>query len=239
MKIFLHLILVISWIVIGFIAGAYTGGHYLMPVDSGLAAGAMGIGYGVLGAVLLGGIVIVLIPKVSLRALQISAVFSFLTAAVLMVFISVQMKNNQRNPEDPDHEYAGLPVFMLTLTQIKIADPYLITNTELDGMQRSWATTLPDGRVCRGQMRSQGQKEISAALQTFVQLTKKDLAPCLETEAQAERLLVWDLPESKDINARGQLKISPACLIDQPIVAKVVEKTLLANRSPTGPVKCR
>lgn len=150
MHVLFRILLVLGLVFIGLAAGTYLGGHFLVPAGSGLAGGPMALGYGLLGALITGILGIVPAVRLSGKKLARVALLVGTVAVFLLAGLTARFRQVQRARMDPDSAYQGLAGFSVSLEQIVIVDPYLSTRTELDSQRRRWATTLPDGRHCRG-----------------------------------------------------------------------------------------
>lgn len=93
------LLLVVSLVWLGLVAGAAAGAAWLVPRDSGLAGGAMVLGYGVLGAAagaLLAGLLGWKVPHRALRTLTLVCALAALAVAGLAAWRMRDMRAEQQ-----------------------------------------------------------------------------------------------------------------------------------------------
>jgi len=238
-KIIFRILLVIGLFSIGMTISSYLAGQFLIPKNSGLTGGPMVLFYGLIGAIIFSFLGFILCLKLSVKKLAIFSIFTIVIAALLFSILAMKFYQIQQDRQDPDSAYANLAPFTLSLAQIVIIDPNLTTRIELNSTNRSWAHTLPDGRVCKGTIRATNQRRITEALEILSQLDQQSLSVCKASSEQAQQLLTWELMGSTAPAAKGQLAVSPACIKSSQVVAEVVIAVKRAHLSPTSPVKCQ
>ncbi len=233
----IRILFVLSMAFFGLVAGTYVGGRYFVPPGSGLAAGAMALGYGLLGALLAAVPALFVAVKLSGKRLTRVALATVAGAVLMLAALVWSMRRMQRERLDPESAYQGLPAFSLSLRQMVIVDPYLSTATEVDSARRRWMTTLPDGRNCRGTLSAKAHRRIGEALLELSKMGQDAFSECHDSEEESEKLLVWELPNGGVPNAQGSLKISPDCM-KNPAVARAVNAILGVGLDSKGAVKC-
>lgn len=229
----LRALLVPALAILGLVAGLFAG-MWAVPKDTGLAGGAIVVGYGAVGLALalIAGILMAVLAAPA--ALRLSALIAVPLAVAAAIAIGILIWLNGRPPGDPESAYAGLPSYRVTLEQITITDPYLATRVEIDTGERTWRTQLPDSRVCTGVLRAEVQKFVADALGRFVAQSDRIRAEC--GGEPATQRLAWRFEPRDGQPADGEFSFSQACSDATPALGAFVAALRLApSKVDSGP----
>ncbi len=208
-----------AWI--GMCVGTSIGVSFV-PAGSGLAGPAIALGYGVVGAAscLVAALICTrfLDPTKLRRITVITVVFAAATALVAII----RYRQVQPVYYDDEEAYDRLPRFEVSVQQTVILDPGLSTRTAIDTKRRQWEITLPDGRICSGNLRAAVQESVGEALRKLTSLETADLESCRSSTASGEQILAWSLLDNGAGHTDGSLEVSAKCLQGQPVVAQAI-----------------
>lgn len=234
MKILLRMIVVLGFVLVGFVLGILVARFTDAAAGSGLAGGAIVLGYGVIGAavaLVLGIVVGLRLPDPALRRLS---VVMGAVSVLFIAYVAIRIRAQRLANEDPPEAYMGIPEYSLTLERTANADPVLAKLVSVSSTDRRWTTTLPDDRVCKGTPPAAVLRETAEALQSFLDATNG----AVECEGGAEEILRWRL-DSDGAILEGNVQLNEACLVRTPSLQPVVLTIRRINLESTSSISCK
>ncbi len=200
MRILWRLIIILGCAGPGLALGMLWAARSGAAAGSGLAGGAIVLGYGVLGAVIAAVLGFVISLRLSDTALARAAGILGIILVALIAYAMIALRSQRNARLDPPEAYEGIPSFALTMERTDMADPVLAKRVSVDSKERIWETTLPDGRVCSAQGSAEALKKCTGnPEQVLSWRIDSDTGPsegrvelntaCLTTESDAQYLL--------------------------------------------------
>ncbi|MCA9401128.1 MAG: hypothetical protein KC713_05840 [Candidatus Omnitrophica bacterium] len=238
MRIISFLVYCMALLIIGLSVGTTVGGLFFVPEGSGMASGVIALGYGLLGGIILlvAGIAAYKYSPGKYRLIILWGVN--LLALVLFIAFYFRFSALKKKRMDPPEAYANSADFTVTFQQIKIMDPYLSTRIELKSKDHSWKTTLPNHKICRGEMRAASQQNVSDRLMDLVKLPGEQLAACLSSSEEPLQRIEWRVRMPDGGNEQRTILITQPCLQIQEL-SSFIQAVRMANLSPVGKVVCK
>jgi len=229
--------LVISLVVAGFLVGGFVGGAWFVAKGSGLAGGAMVLGYGVLGAAVFGIIGVVAAKYLSARALPLIALLVFVAVAAITAWLVI----TNRPDKEPDSAFAPAGIFTATMQRLDLSDPYLFVQMHIDSRARTFTQTgpAPDHVVYYAAMKARSLVDIRAALNDVVAMTDAEIADCKVAQGPAIKRLSWEIIDVQATTgtAKGMIDASAACLAAHAPIARALFLIEKASSDPAGKVR--
>lgn len=201
---------------------------------SGLAGGAIVLGYGVIGALIAASLGLVLGLRLPNSALPKVASVLGMMLLIAALLVAMRIRNERLANLDPPEAYKGIPSFSLTLERTDRADPVLAKMVSVDSNARTWMSRLPDDRECSSQASAASLRKAVGALQDFLQTT----GGRFDCDGDTEAIVTWRIMTEagwKD----GSIRLDSACLVLEPkaqFLLFVLQQVTLASNSP---VKCK
>ncbi len=228
-----RIILSVSVAIVGLFAGTMLGGWYLVPAGSGMAGPAIALGYGLAAAA--GSAVLAAIGSAYLSARRVRGI-ALATGAVAVALLGLGVAGYLRSQAalyDADEAYAGLPSYRLVVERVVVRDPVLSPRVAIDTERRIWEIALPDGRVCRGNLRAAAQARVGEAALALAALARSSGAICDGNEPVEQRLQLT-LPGERPID----IGVSPLCVEQQPLLARAMREARNVNLRADSDVEC-
>ena len=239
MKVLLRIIFIISSTWIGLVLMANIAGRFLVSKSDGLAGGAMVLGYGLLGAGICLVATLIISLKLSHTRLRWAAIGSGAIAVIFIIMTLLHIRKIHNAGLDPESAYAGLPAFTVAIQQTKIVDPYLTTRHTINTHDREWANTLPNGKVCRGNLSAQAQRNIARALIDVSQNAEPIIKSCQSTKVHADKELSWKFSTYSEGMVEGTIAVSQQCREQHPPIAHLIREVSKAHLSTRTKIKCK
>ncbi len=201
----------------GLFLGTWLGGRYFVAPGSGLAAGAMALGYGLLGALLLPLVWLALARYLSARQVWFTAWASgFVTLALALVAAYGVYRGNVESASELAAMHARLPAFELSL------EPF-----GADGRGSLDAVAYRDGvleakrgdSVCVGTLAGEERVRLLTSIRNVEMLAASDVAACSGTGDR----LTWRVEEALPPPTTGAMAIDATCLDGQSAAAELFE----------------
>lgn len=245
MIIFWRIVLVLSFILLGLIMGAWIGSQFFVTKSDGLVGGVIVLWYGVLGAIILLVISIILIRKLQGRSLSLTAIiFALIVISVYGIFTYKQQAEfqNELGSQD-DYEAAGK--FTVTMERLDLSDPFLFVKMEIDSRSRKWIQTgpAPKNEVFSASLPAKQLLTLREALNIMARLPADVLNNCNSDQGVATKRLTWHLLDTEEYLAgtgliiKGSVNINAACLGEHFAIFKALQLVEKASQSPLGDLK--
>ena len=233
-KIVYRLVIVLGFAVCGLLLGMLWAARSGAADDSGLAGGAIVLGYGLVGALgaAIAGLIIGL--RLADAALRWSAAACGAIVIVFTVLVTVRVQTARLASLDPPEAYAGIPAFALTLERTERADPVLAKRVTINSAERRWTMRLPDDRSCSSQATALSLRKAATALQEFLEATGGEVA-CGE---DIEAVVSWQTEAGAEPD-KGSVRLDATCLAsvsEAQLLLFALQQAALTSRSP---VKCK
>ena len=220
------LVLVLSTMVIGLVVGMWIGGRCCTPADSGLAGGAIVMGYGVITAGLLGLIAIPLAVYLPKRGLVPLTVGLALAGGVLgSIIIKAYLHGQAEMAAHLEQSYANMLKYRITLVQTEAVTDQLFNRVTFDWGKRSYAVARMSGgydQVCSETLTGEQGAQMLGALRGVEGVLHEDPFPCAGTLGAVEYELELFIPERTPPNTEAKLAITAACLERYPALGEPV-----------------
>lgn len=242
MKIIWRILLIVALALAGMYLGSFVGAKYLVPKGSGLAGGAMVLGYLVLGLVvftLIGVAAAFMLKGNALRNAALIIGAPVLLAYLIFTTIFVMQKMSDR---EPDAAFAAAGDFYVTMERLDTSDPYLFVKMEISSADRIWTKTGPgpEPQIFYAAMTSQTLIDIRQALNVVAEMSPEEFANCRDSQAPAIKSLTWtinDAPAGQSLVIADTLEISETCLQQHPGVGRALSLVERASDQRGGKVK--
>lgn len=229
----------------GLALGAGIGARFFVTKADGMASGAMVLGYGVLGAVILLLISIFLGLKLKEKALPTTALIFALLAVVYYGALVFKAKEKFQNEAGSNSAYAMAGKFTASMARLDLSDPFLFVKIEVDSRKRKWVKTgpAPKNQVFTASIRAKTLIEMRAALEDLAAIPAEALADCNSNQSPATKRLRWDLidaeipPNGPGLVTKGVVNINDACVREHPVISRALMLVERASLSPMGDIK--
>jgi hypothetical protein len=187
-----------------------------VPAGSGLAGGAIALGYGVLGAGI-GAVIAIVLAKylsdrwlmgVTLPILPCALVLAGMTAKLILDSSEEQEAHLQR-------AYEKMNLFQVSLVQTDTAPQQVFERIDFDWKQRQYLLTTAEER-CTVPLTGEQAVKMLGALRNVGGVMIKDAFPCAGTLGTVQYELEWNIQEAGPPHTSGKLAITAACLEQYP-----------------------
>ena len=239
-------LLIICFGLIGAYLVAWVGATFFVPRNSGLAGGAMVLGYvalGLFGFAIAGAVIAFRLQGKILRntalivGVPVLLFYSILTAMALAK-AAAEM--------EPDSAFVPAGVFTVTMERLDTSDPYLFVRMHVDSRTRTWAQTgpAPEHRICTAKIQSKNLIDIREALETLLLIGNEKLADCNSADTPAEKRLRWKLVDGRReadgsaLSEQGTLNVNTACQRKHFEIARVFSLVEKISLQTGGKVSC-
>lgn len=227
--------------------GAWSGATYFVAKNSGLAGGAMVLGYvalGFVGFAITGAVIGLRLHGQKLRntALVIGVpVLTFYLILTVMAFIKAAAER------EPDSAFAPAGEFTVTMERLDTSDPYLFVRMHVDSKSRTWTQTgpAPEHKVCSAKINSKNLIEIREALDQLLVISADKLADCDTENLRPVKQLRWNLmdgrsepPDRSVLPKQGSLNVNTTCQHKHFEIARVFLLVEKISLQPGGTVSC-
>lgn len=222
-RLLLAIAFVLSAIVCSLVAGAYIGGRCCVPAGSGLAGGAIALGYGVLGAGIGAVIAIVLARSLPDRWL-VGITLPVLPCAIVLAGITAKLILNSSEEQQAHLQsaYEKMNLFQVNLVQTDAAPQRMFERIDFDWEQRQYVLTTGQEK-CTVPLTGEQAAKMLGALRGVGGVMVKDAFPCAGTLGPVQYGLEWHIQEALPPNTRSKLAITAACLEQYPQLAAPFE----------------
>ena len=227
-------LLIISFILIGFAAGAFIGGQFLMPKGQGLATATIALGYGLVGALLLLVISIILAFKLTGSSLRNITVVCIVLVAAIYGTLGYNASIKSAATHEPDSAFIPAGRFTVVMERLDISDPYLFIKMEVNSSTRQWRMTgpAPNNQICSAQFTAKKLIDLRSAMDKLAGTNMESLVNCLGSDRAIKRLS-WSIE-----GVGGSLNISSNCAQSDNVVGRALALVEGASHSSASPVKC-
>lgn len=242
MKIIWRILLIVTLALTGMYLGSFVGAKYLVPKGSGLAGGAMVLGYLVLGLVVFTLIGVVAAFMLKGKALRNTALIIGVPVLLAYLIFTTVFVMNKMADREPDEAFAAAGNFSVVMERLDTSDPYLFVKLEVSSADRTWTKTGPgpDAQIFYATMTSQTLTDIRAALDVVAAMSAADFANCRDSQGPAIKSLTWhinDAPTGQSLVTADTLAISETCLRDHPEIGRALSLVERASDKRGGKVK--
>ena len=245
MKFLWRAILVASLAAVGMCAGAFLGATYLVPKGSGLAGGAMVLGYAALGIAVCAIVGLVVASQLEGRALRNVTLAIGIPVLVGSLLLAAGAFLKQAAEREPDSAFAAAGDFTVVFERLDTSDPYLFVSMEINSRDRTWTQTgpAPDHKTYYAAMKAEHLIEIREALDKVAAMRPEDLADCESGKGPATKRLRWNLIDAQipgdgpGLVKQGAVSINAACLQEYFVISRAVGLVEKASQKPGGRVK--
>lgn len=209
--------------VIGFTAGLYIGGTCCVPDNSGLAGGAIVVGYGVLG----GGIALLLAillarALTSQQLVAATLVLGVIGGVLAGVILKVYLDSRAETEAHMQQAYAGMLKFRVALVPKADGPPQPFRSIAFDWGQKQFKVRLDDRR-CAVELQPEDAAAMLGALRDVEGIVFKDPAPCAGTSGSVHHILDMYIPEASGEISKAKIGVTGACLQKYPALGKPME----------------
>ena len=216
-------------LLLGMLWAAYSGA----AEGSGLAGGAIVLGYGVIAAAaaaLAGLLVGLRLTGATLRRVAVTCGAIILLIALLA---TLRMQQARLANLDPPEAYVGVPAFVLTLQRTDLADPVLAKRVTIDSNARTWEMQLPDGRSCASQATAESLRAAAAALQAF----REASGGAVSCSGNTQVIVTWRIA-TDTARSTGSIRLDAACLASASEEQRLVFAVQQVTQASNAPVTC-
>lgn len=242
MKIIWRILLIVALALAGMYLGSFIGAKYLVPKGSGLAGGAMVLGYLVLGLVvftLIGVAAAFMLKGNALRKTALIIGVPVLLAYLIFTTIFVMQKMSDR---EPDEAFAAAGDFSITMERLDTSDPYLFVKMAINSDDRTWTKTGPgpESQIFYAKMTAQTLTDIRQALNALAQMSPEEFANCRDGQSSAIKSLTWnisDAPAGQSLVTADTLEITETCLQQHPAVGRALSLVERVSDKRGGKIK--
>lgn len=234
MKIVYRIIIILGCSVAGLLVGVLYAAMTDAAAGSGLAGGAIVLGYGVVGALIAAAAGLVVGLRLSVRLLPRTAGAMGVVLVAFAVYASLRIRNERLSHLDPPEAYAAIPPYTLRLERTQLADPVLAKLVLVDSRSRTWAMNLPDGRTCTSPATAESLSEAANALGTFLKATEGRLS----CDGEIDQVVHWQT-DSGAVPAEGRVDLTAPCLLAAPETQHLVLSLQQVTLRSDAPIKCQ
>ena len=218
------LVFVLSIMVIGLVLGMLIAGRCCVPADSGLAGGAIVVGYGVLSAGVGGLIALALAIYLPERWLVGSTVGLALVGTVLGGILGkVYLDARAETAAHLERAYEDMLKYRVTLVHTDAAPARPFQRIRFDWGERSYTVLGSGGEhnpACTMRLSGAQGAKMLGALRAVEGVVYRHPAPCAGTPGAVQHELDMFIPEAKPPNSAAKLAITAACLDRYPALAE-------------------
>lgn len=239
-------LLIISLGLAGAYLGLWAGATYFVPKSSGLAGGAMVLGYAVSGFVGFAFVAALLAFRLQGKVLRNTSLIVGGPVLFLYFILTVLALSRAAAEREPDSAFAAAGKFTVTLERVDTSDPYLFVKMEVDSRDRTWRQTgpAPENRVCSATIKAKHLIELREALDALLALSPEKQANCNPEGKPIVKRLGWNVMDDNlpaghsGLDNKGLIEATEICLQRDFEVARtflLVEKISLQEG---GKVRC-
>ncbi len=239
-------LLVISLGLAGAYLGLWSGATYFVPKSSGLAGGAMVLGYAVSGFVGFAVVAAFLAFRLQGAVLRKTSLIIGWPVLFFYLILAVLALSRAAAEREPDSAFAAAGKFTVTLERVDTSDPYLFVKMEVDSRDRTWQQTgpAPENKVCSATINAKNLIGIRKALDALLTLSPEKRANCNPADQPIVKRLHWTLMDGNlpagnpDSDNSGFIEVTEMCLQRDSEVTRtflLVEKISLQRG---GKVRC-
>jgi len=216
------ILLTLSLLVCGLLAGTWLGGRYFVPPGSGLAGPAIALSYGLLGAVVgvaLGIVVSIFTPG---RWLAYATIPVALAGGIVVLMVARSYMISSAETEARLQEaYDKLPAFTLTIELPETAADRPFARFAADWSARSYDVTVAgdDPQTCSAAMAGPDAVRLLTALRNIEGRLMNEPDPCAASPGAVDHHLAFAIKEARPPDSEGSLEITEACLTRAPDLA--------------------
>lgn len=216
-------------LLLGMLFASVTG----VAAGSGLAGGAIVLGYGVVGALIAAAIGLVVGLRLPDAILPRVAGAMGVVLIAFVVYAWLQLRSERLSHLDPPEAYEGIPLYVLRLERTQLADPVLARRVQVDSRSRTWASGLPDGRTCTAPAAAVSLRQAADALEAFLKT-----AGSVSCDGEPDQVLHWQT-DSGVATAQGRVELTEACLQAAPEAQRLVYTLQQVTLTSNSPVECK
>ena len=238
-KILAGLLFVLSVAVIGFVLGAYIGGSCCVPAGSGLAGGAIVLGYGVIGAIIAALAAVVVARYLPAEKLVAITLVTAVVGGVLGgVILKIYLDSRAETEAFMQDAYANMLKFRVELVPHEENPARPFEKISFDWGAQVFTATV-DGRSCTVPIAGEDGALMLGALRDVEGVVYNDPFPCAGTLGEARQTLDMYIPEATGQPSVAQLALTAACLEDYPALGKPMAVAIDIFKRSDLPPDCR
>ncbi len=211
MMIFLRILIILTALFVGLVAGTAIGGRFFVPAGSGLAGPVIALGYGVVGALILGAIAVALAWYMKRRGLVVAGVVCGVLIVLFLGLTGWRLAKDGQARAEAEKAFIGLDHYKVSLEQRGTVDAVLARKTAIDTRERQWLVVLPDGRTCHGQFDAATQKDLGNKLGRFARQAGRDESGCKPEAGSGHWRLGWVYDDADAGRLSGHMDVAPDC----------------------------
>lgn len=239
-------LLIICSVLAGAYVGGWVGATYFVPKGSGLAGGAMVLGYVVLGALgfaIAGATVAFRLQGKRLRSAALSVGVPVLIFYLILTVIALTKAAAEL---EPDTAFAAAGEFSVTMERVDTSDPYLFVRMDVDSRARTWTQTgpAPEHKVCSAKIKAKHLIEVRDALDNLLLSSVEKLADCSSSDLPVVKRLHWDIIDGRRragdsaLPEKGFLTINARCQHKHFEIARTLSLIEKISLQAGGKVRC-
>jgi hypothetical protein len=234
MKILYRIIIMVGCCVPGLLFGMLFAAVTGAAVGSGLAGGAIVLGYGVVGALIAAAVGLVAGLRLTDAMLPWVAGTMGVVLIAFVVYASLRIRSERLSHLDPPEAYEGVPPYALRLERTPLADPVLAKRVLVDSRSRTWASGLSDGRTCTAPASAASLRQAADALEAFLTATEGRVS----CDGEPDQIVHWQT-DSGAAPTQGRVDLTEACLLIAPEAQRLVYALQQVTLRSNSPIECK
>ena len=233
------LLFVLAIAVIGFVLGTYIGGTCCLPADSGLAGGAIVVGYGVLGSGI-AAVVAALVAKALPpdRLVGITLVVGVVGGIFAGMLLKVYLDSRAQMDAHMQQAYAGMLKFRVALIPKSPAAAQPFRSIAFDWGRKQFKVTVNNQR-CEVELQPEDAALMLGALRDVEGVVYRDPAPCADTAGDVQQLLDMYIPEASGDISKAKLSLTTGCLQKYPLLGEPMKIASDIFKRSDIPAQCQ
>ncbi len=213
----LRVLVVISAMLIGLVAGTFIGGRCCVAPGSGLAGPAIALGYGVLGALALGVLSLVLAGKLKgVTLTRISLPVAIIGSVLFVIILLGYLKSRQQTAEHLAAAYANLNKFWVQMEWLDDES----SQASFESAEFNWHIKTfraeRRGERCSGIADGSLAVKMLTALRAAEGVVFREPEPCAGSDGNVVATLSYGITEKMPPNNSADLELSATCLQRHP-----------------------
>jgi hypothetical protein len=230
-------LLVVGAMLCGFALGSFIGGRFFVPAGSGLAGPVMVLGYGLIGAFVLGAVALVPVFRLQGGAYLMVAVPIIVAGTILAGVITHRiLETKSEHDAYLASQRASLPPYTLTVEYLLITEHTPFARFEFDSRERVFRILGTDQSVCRGTFEASSEDKLTllVALRHIEGLLADDPSPCdngVGDENEPVASVSFSITESRPPETSGDILIDGNCLRRHSELIELLETVEVAQEN--------
>jgi len=238
-RVLIGLLFVLSVAVTGFVLGVYTGGSCCVPDGSGLAGGAIVVGYGFIGAAIATAAAIGVARYLPAdRLVAVTLVTGVIGGVFGGVMLKIYLDFRAETEAYLQDAYANLLKFRVELVPQPGSAAIPFEKISFDWGAQAFTATV-DGRSCTVPVAGEDGILMLGALREVEGVTYKNPFPCAGTLGETRQTLDMYIPEATGQPSEAKIAITVACLEEYPALGQPMAAAIDIFERSKRPAECR